>query len=58
MEQSKRVRETAESGVNMAIPYLKGGPDDINMGQGMVYWPPPAASLQVLQPPSFFSALQ
>lgn len=46
MEQSKRVRETAESGVNMAIPYLKGGPDDINMGQGMVYWPPPAASLQ------------
>jgi len=30
----------------MAIPYLKGGPDDINMGQGMVYWPPPAASIQ------------
>jgi hypothetical protein len=47
MEQSRRVRETAESGVNMAIPYLKGGPDDINMGQGMVYWQPPAASLQV-----------
>jgi hypothetical protein len=44
------VRETVESGVKMAIPYLTGGPDVINMGQGMVYWHPPAASLQVPPP--------